>query len=269
LVDIANPRSADHVHHESTEINHQFKQKTIEAVGVKPGVMSITRSAEVNGCRKWPSETTIESTGLLSSNENPSPANYVEVPHSAVSLLRQNEMAHSDEADFCEIPHLVTNLLPEKETTHAAETEPVEGPRSSTTPVLQYDSVKPSFLKGTDSADGILPENDSIEIAENDSLEEPCSMVSVLLEKDTLHSDEDSFHEGTNSISSVLLYKKTTLTDSLEGPQPMASSLLGKDMLHCVCTTSQEGHAATQGGYLGFSPMFVAFLFDDFFHVFL
>nr|XP_034598660.1 uncharacterized protein LOC117859619 isoform X3 [Setaria viridis] len=247
LVDPANPRSVDHVHHELTEVNHQFKQKTSEAVAVKPGIMNITRSAEVNGRQKCASESVIESTGMHSSNENPSPANSVEVPHSAVILLLQNETSHSVEADFCKVPHLVTILLPEKETTHAAETEPLEGPRSSTTPLLQNDSVKPSFLKGSDSVAGTLPENDSIEIAENGSLEVPCSMVSLLLEKDTLRSDEANFHEGTNSIPSVLLNKKTTLTDSLEGPQPKASSLLGKDMLHCARINCQEGHAATQG----------------------
>jgi hypothetical protein len=51
LVDLANPKSADHVHHVFPEINHWVKQKTAEAVEVKPVIMNITSSAEVISAR--------------------------------------------------------------------------------------------------------------------------------------------------------------------------------------------------------------------------
>jgi len=44
LVDLTNPRSADHVHRVLTETNHKV---TLEAVGVKPGIMNISSSAEI------------------------------------------------------------------------------------------------------------------------------------------------------------------------------------------------------------------------------
>ncbi|CAO2191879.1 unnamed protein product [Urochloa humidicola] len=125
-----NPKSLDHVHHLLTE-----KQKTLEVVGVKPSMMNIASSADRR--QKCASETVTDSTGMHSSNENPSPAISLEVPHSSVSLLQQSEILHPVKADFCEVPQHITILSPEKETTHGAESEPLEGRRSTTTPLLE------------------------------------------------------------------------------------------------------------------------------------
>lgn len=257
--DFDNPLSTDHVHHLLSKINHQSKQKALEADGVKQGIIYGTGSAEVNRRQKCTSETVTESIGMHSSNENPSLANSVEVSLSAVSLLlqNQNETSHSVEADFCDVSQPVTILVPEKETIHSAESEPLEDPRSSTPTLLQNNSLqsaKPTFLNRPDSVAGILSVTDSIEISEtkNDSLEVPRSMVSRLLEKDKLHYDEANFH-GATIMPGVLLNKVPTLTDSLDVPQPITRPLLEKDTLHCICPNCQ-GHAATQGKHLVFSP---------------
>jgi hypothetical protein len=47
LVDLANPKGVDHVHHVLTETNQKVKQKTLEAVGVKPGIMNIASSTKI------------------------------------------------------------------------------------------------------------------------------------------------------------------------------------------------------------------------------
>ncbi|RLM60870.1 hypothetical protein C2845_PM14G17700 [Panicum miliaceum] len=198
LVDLANPKGVDHVHHVLTETNHKVKQKTLEAVGVKPG---------------------------------PLPPSSVEVEHSALNSLLQNDALHSVDAGFDEAPHPATSTLPQKETSHAAETEPLEDP-----------SVVATNPKNDPMATSAENDSNSIDSAENDSLGLPHAMVSLLVEKGTLHSDESNFLEGSNSMASLFLDKEPILTDSLERSHLMVSPLLEKDTLHCVNINHHEGH---------------------------
>ncbi|CAL5005598.1 unnamed protein product [Urochloa decumbens] len=233
--DIANQKCKNHLHHVLTEVNHC--EKTPEAVNVKRVIMNITSSAEANQCQKCTCGTVIDSMG----SEDPS-ANSVEVPHSALSSLLQNDTLHPFDADFDEAPHPITITLPQIETTHTAETEPVEDPRSIATPLLKIDSLhsgKLNFLEGLDSLAATNPENGSVDTSENDSLELSHSMVSILGEKGTLHSDKGNSLEGNNSIASLLLDKESILTDSLEGAD---RAVLEKDTLHCVHTNQHEEH---------------------------
>ncbi|OEL18736.1 hypothetical protein BAE44_0020246 [Dichanthelium oligosanthes] len=193
-------------------------------------------------------------------SEDPSPANSVEVPHSALNSLLQNDTWHSVDADFEEAPHPITITSPQQETTHTAETGPVEDPRSIASPLLKIDSlhsVKPNFLEGLDSVAATNPENESLEVSR--------SMVSALVEKGTLHPDEANILEGNNSMvekdtlhsaetvyievphdtessmASLLLENGSTSAKSLEGPHGMASPPVEKDVPRSAKTDFLQG----------------------------
>ncbi|CAL5001498.1 unnamed protein product [Urochloa decumbens] len=180
--DIANQKCENHLHHVLSEVNHW--EKTPEAVNVKRVIMNITSSAEANQCQKCTHETVIDSMG----SEDPS-ANSVEVPHSALSSLLQNDTLPPFDADCGEAPHPITITSPQIETTHTADSEPVEDPKSIATPLLKIDSLhsgKLNFLEGLDSLAATNPELSH-------------SMVSILGEKGTLHSDKGNSLDGNNS----------------------------------------------------------------------
>jgi hypothetical protein len=243
-VDLADLKSADHVHRVFPEINHCVKQRTAKAVEVKPVIMNVNSSKKLIQCQKYTCKTVTDSTVMCVSSEEPSTANSVEVQHSALSLLLQNDTLHSVDAYFNEVTHPITSASPQKETSHSAETETLEGPRCIATPPLKinsFHSLKHDSLEGLGSAPATNPEDDPIATnPENDSPALPHSMVSLLVEKGTMHSDEANFLEGTNSMAYLLLDKKPILTDSLE-----------KDTPHCVNTNHHEGHYFTPSVLLG------------------
>uniref|UniRef100_K3YN04 Inner centromere protein ARK-binding domain-containing protein n=1 Tax=Setaria italica TaxID=4555 RepID=K3YN04_SETIT len=261
-VDLADLKSADHVHHVFPEINHWVKQRTAdEAVEVKPVIMNINSSEKFNQCQKCTCKTVIDSTIMCVSEtsytakteclEDPmciaTPLLKIDSFHSVkpasleglVSVAATNPendpIATNPENDSLELPHSMVSLLVEKGTLH---------------------SDKANFLEGTNSMACLLLDKEQIltDSLEKDTLHfDHClKMMHLRLlkmflsnppaEKDFLHCVESDFLQGTYCMPSLLLDEEaghTFETTSLEGPFCLVSPMIEKDPLNTIDHTEK------------------------------
>lgn len=230
-IDLAHMRNENSLHHAQSQTYQRVKPKTHEFGGCKPGGLHIVNYAgEIDQSQICVSESVVQEFNIAHSlNEGLPSTSPVEVPHSVMSSLLQEDTSQPVESNLQGIPHSVSSPLPEQITMGVSETDSLTGMTCMASQLpenVSLLSLKSIALEGPDSVFTPLSQKEIADAGDTVSLMEPIAKTESVA--------------GLISMASPQFDNDRLQTNLLEGPDSVPTSLSQADARHTAETDSVE-----------------------------